>query len=263
MGNDMSAEQHPFAAMFKEAQTGRFGNFPGFPGMASSMPSPVFPEAFNAFFSGGASSVHSSASSTTRSSTPRAATPAQNTSRMPTSTQSVHKTDAERLDALLDAIHTEEYFDPALGQSMSAKALRTYFATAGIDKDSEGRKFVEVSDMRAAYIQRSKLGVSELRRRLQARGISCEGFIERKDFEGAFANASRLCPICINEYEAGDCVCALPCGHTYHVACVRMAAHAELEEHQRWPRCPECRNDLNKTPQRLSSGERPSKTRRC
>jgi len=163
----------------------------------------------------------------------------------------MYKTDSERLDALLDEIHVEEYFDSAHGQNMSAKALREYFAALGIDRDLEGNKFVEVSDMRGAYLRRSRLGVPELRRRLQARGINCDGFIERKDFEAAFANHSQMCPICLDEYAAGDRLCVLPCGHAYHVTCVRQAAHAELEEHQRWPRCPECRNDLNRIPDRL------------
>jgi len=173
------------------------------------------------------------------------------------------KTDLERLDAHLDAIHTEEFLDVAIGNNMSARELREYFTEAGIDSDSDGRKFVEVSDMRTAYVRRATLGVVELRRRLKARGISCEAFVERKDFEEAFAQASRACPICIDDYKVGDCVCALPCGHTYHLACVRQAAHTELEMHQRWPRCPECRNEFNRTPGRLSSGERPAKGRRC
>lgn len=160
-------------------------------------------------------------------------------------------------------MHTEEFFDLQLAESMSAKALREYFAAVGVDRDSEGRKFVEVADMRAAYLKRCRLGVSELRRRLQARGVSCDSFVERKDFESAFANVSRECPICIDEYKAGDLVCVLPCGHTYHRKCVYEAAHAELDAHQRWPRCPECRNELNRTPGRLSSGERPCKARRC
>eukprot|EP00930_Biecheleria_cincta_P086424 TRINITY_DN75714_c0_g1_i1.p1 TRINITY_DN75714_c0_g1~~TRINITY_DN75714_c0_g1_i1.p1 ORF type:complete len:276 (-),score=48.88 TRINITY_DN75714_c0_g1_i1:155-982(-) len=270
MGNEMSAAE-PFANFvqfaFQETAQGRAASpmpdlsmfFPE--RTCSSMPAPpFFPMGGNPVFPTGGAGSGASSSSSSPFGKGAASSAKRNEKRGGKKTAPTYNTDLERLDALLSSIHKEEFFDPSLGSSMSAKELRCYFAQVGVDKDSDGRKFVEVSDMRAAYARRAKLGVAELRRRLTARGICCDLFIERTDFEKAYAQVPRMCPICIDEYKAADCICALPCGHTYHFECVRQAARTELEMHQRWPRCPECRNDLNRAPSRLSSAEeRPEK----
>jgi hypothetical protein len=52
-----------------------------------------------------------------------------------------------------------------------------------------------------------------------------------------------ICPICIEEYAAGDKVVTMPCGHEFHKTCIHPWLRNKIDEDEK-PICPMCKQEL-------------------
>ncbi|EFN53942.1 hypothetical protein CHLNCDRAFT_136184 [Chlorella variabilis] len=101
-----------------------------------------------------------------------------------------------------------------------------------------------------------RMSVAELKQLLKKRGVACEHCLEKRELvergaEGGNSSAAS-CSICCEDYESGDVLRVLPCGHRYHLECVDKWFLASTD-YSRPPACPLCSAPLDGTGSSSSS----------
>ena len=90
---------------------------------------------------------------------------------------------------------------------------------------------------------------AELKRRLERAGTPApRGAVEKRELvdllleQGGTAGAS--CSVCFSDYEAGDVLRVLACGHKFHVECVDQWALTAARDFSRKTACPLCNAEI-------------------
>ena len=95
----------------------------------------------------------------------------------------------------------------------------------------------------------SDLKARDLKDQLRSRGVSCIGMTEKAELIAAIkARRERSCPICANDFVPDEAYKRTLCGHGFHEHCLRSSAMHEYDATSGLPRCPTCREALNRTP---------------
>jgi len=94
-----------------------------------------------------------------------------------------------------------------------------------------------------------KLPPAELKRRLERAGAPApRGAVEKRELvdflleQGGTAGTS--CSVCFSDYEAGDVLRVLACGHKFHVECVDQWALTAARDFSRKTACPLCNAEI-------------------
>jgi len=100
-----------------------------------------------------------------------------------------------------------------------------------------------------------KLPVAELKRRLREPGSArapeppkLRGVVEKGELVDLLlargGTAATSCSVCFSDYEAGDVLRVLGCGHKFHVECVDQWALTAARDFSRKTSCPLCNAEI-------------------
>lgn len=170
----------------------------------------------------------------------------------------VCENDSQRLDRLLDMMHTER-FTPVrhtchvdlAGCSLST--LKQLATELGIHLNTTLERLELVAD-----IVRVSNKPRFLMARMAVRGVAMDhdavqALLSRPvgGSPGATAFSDRVhqrvhaaCLVCMEEPLAGDVLKILPCGHVFHSDCVHSWLHHDMETKMDFPSCPTCRASI-------------------
>jgi Ring finger domain len=87
----------------------------------------------------------------------------------------------------------------------------------------------------------------ELRDKQESRLSSSYGSLQQQD-ESENSEDKPHCSICLGEYEEGEALFKLPCGHIFHAECINSWCSSHT-------RCPLCNLDLAAEPPKTASAE--------
>lgn len=100
------------------------------------------------------------------------------------------------------------------------------------------------------YYTRSELSgmtVHELKAKAREMGVDCSTVVEKRDLINRMSevggSSGASCSICCEDYDSGDMMRALPCGHRFHVECVDKW-FLTATNYSRGPSCPMCNAPL-------------------
>lgn len=140
-------------------------------------------------------------------------------------------------------------------------------ATAKSTLDALPKIILKAKDSKGEDEDDEKLKIDELKSRLDFLGISYAGFLEKSEFLTALRNTSCVrpevcsaagcptCTICMANFEPGDRVTKLPCGHWFHLGNDREGKNSGDEGENcpgvvKWlgsnSTCPNCKDQLPK-----------------
>ena len=97
--------------------------------------------------------------------------------------------------------------------------------------------------------QISAMTAKELKEELRSCGVSCLGMTEKQELVAALlSRREKSCSICAADYLPDEAYRGTLCGHHFHEHCLRSAAMHEYDKKFELPRCPTCRQTLNRAP---------------